>query len=359
MNYRKTTILAETALSGSGTKAIDINIKDIISRITIGYYTTKAQNYMDLYAHADITKVELVDGSEVLHSLNGGENQALCIYDRKCRSMNEGYHVSGNPDYSTYGIDFGRFLYDPLLALDPSRFRNLQLKISYNVALSDTAASAGALEVWADVFEEKVVSPVGFLMAKEHESWTLGTANAYHYVDLPTDYLLRKLLVQGYLKDYNPDYQVGEVRLDEDNEKRIVFDLGMEDYLRAMRGVWTPVEETLQMYVHTGADHIQYVTPTDYTLAVSGVGNGGDAAIYAPAQVSGGKVDLRCTDSRFFKGLVQGGLPNHCFEFPFGNPQDLDDWYDVTRLGRLRLRLREGSGTSGSANTILQQLRRY
>ena len=102
MNYRNATILASKALTTSGTETIDINVKDIISRITLSWKVSKSKHSMDSYAHKDISKIELVDGSDVLHSMNGGENQALCIYDRRCPTMNHGQSLTANSLFSTY-----------------------------------------------------------------------------------------------------------------------------------------------------------------------------------------------------------------------------------------------------------------
>ena len=107
MKYRTATLMAEAdQTDGAGTKVIDINIQDIISRIVIYWKITKSVSYMMSYCHTDITKIELIDGSEVLHSLNGGQNQALCIYDRKIGSMNHGQYIGANSQRSFYAIDF-------------------------------------------------------------------------------------------------------------------------------------------------------------------------------------------------------------------------------------------------------------
>lgn len=359
MNYRKTTILSETNLTPAGTKTIEINVADIVSRLTIAWRVTKSKHSMDSYPHKDITKIELVDGSDVLHSLDGGQNQALCIYDRKCPTMNHGQHLLANSEYSTYGIDFGRFLFDPVLALDPKRFKNLQLKITYDFDIADTGATLGYMEVWADCFDEKVVTPMGFLTAKDFESWTLSAASAYHYIDLPTDRVLRKMLIQGYLAAYEPWYQVLEARLSEDNDKRVPFDLELEDYARVMKGVWTPVAEPFVGVADSGGAMTYYLTPTDYWAQLSCVahtagyvtqGTGGRGGKFTPISNA---ATIECG------GIAYGFLPNHCYEFAFGDPKDIDDWYDVTKLGSLRLRLKGGSGSSGNVDTILQQLRKY
>lgn len=361
MNYRNAKILAEEDIGDAGTKTIDINIADIISRITIAFAPTKSKHGMDSYAHKNISKIELVDGSDVLHSLDGGQNQALCIYDRRCPTMKSQEEMTGVKEYSLFGIDFGRFLFDPVLALDPKRFKNLQLKITWDENVSDTGVSVNGLEIWADCFDEKVISPMGFLSAKNYESWTLSAAGVYKYVDLPTDRAIRKMLIQGYLAGKEPWYQVLEARLSEDNDKRIPFDLDLEDYQKVMRGVWAPVEEGLCGVCTSAGGNLFYVTPSEYMPIVNPTYLG-DLGYVSENDTwnRGGKFTPRCSGTTaFFMAKVFGYLPNHCFEIPFGDPKDMDDWYDVTKLGSLRLRLKSGSGTSGNVDTILQQLRKY
>ena len=168
MKYRRTILLAATDVGAAGTKTIDINVAQPISRIGMEWKIFKSVSLMHSYAHKDITKIELVDGSDILHSLDGGKNQALCILDRKVGSMNQGQWIGGANQRSFYGIDFGRYLYDPQLALDPARFKNLQLKVSHNKAISDTGGTLGTLEVWAEIFDEKVISPIGFQIGRAH-----------------------------------------------------------------------------------------------------------------------------------------------------------------------------------------------
>jgi len=359
MKYRTTHLFAETSENTAGTETIPITVKDIISRIVIAWRVTKSKYGMDSYMHSDITKIELVDGSDVLFSMDGGECQALCIYDRRCPTMNHGQILGGNSQYSTYGIDFGRFLHDPELAFDPTKFRNPQLKITHNLAVSDTGVSAAWLEVWAECFDEKIVTPVGFLMSKEYHSWSITAADTYHYVDLPTDYPIRKMLIQGYAKGVEPWYQVAQARLDEENEKRIPFDWDLEDYYRTMKGSWTPVEDRIYAYEETTGIYAYYLTPSNYYGNWAGAAVGTDAPSCLTGAATGGLFTLRTDTLSSVSGIASGYLPNHCFEFPFGDQMDLADWYDVTKLGNLRLRLKSGSATSGSGNVILQQLRRY
>jgi len=358
MNYRNTLLLAEKTLTTSGTEIIDINVKDIISRITIMLQVLMADHGMDSWAHSDISKIELIDGSNVLHSMDGAENMALCLYDRKCRTMKGEVWLSACRGISIYGIDFGRFLNDPELAFDPAKFTNPQLKITYNVALMDTSATYGYLSVWADVFDEKVVSPVGFLMSKEVWS-AVKPIDGYEAIILPTDYPYRKMLVKIFKSAYEPYDLVDEVRLDEDNQKRIPFDFNLEDYFHIMKGFWTPVTDNIYGVGGNTGNRVFYVTPSGYYNIASGKIVGDGYWRTENLQRGGVFTPYTSTAAPFFQAEVTGYLPNHCVEFPFGNPMDMADWYDVTKVGSLRLRLHAGDTDLTDCGIVLQQLRRY
>lgn len=359
MNYRTTKLLAETNYTAAATKTIPIIVKDPISRIIIAWRVTRAGGGMDSYPHADISKIELVDGSEVLHSLSGGENQAVCIYDRKAKTMNHGQHFDSSSEYSTYGIDFGRFLYDPVFAFDPTRFNNPQLKITHSHLISDTGASSGNLEVIAQMFDEKQISPVGFLSTRQIKDFSISAAGVYDYVDLPTNLPLRALFIQGYRSAYEPWYQVIEARLNEDGEKRIPFDWDLEDYHRIRKGWDSPIQEQIMGVASAGGETF-YTTPTDFwaTLVAQTQNNVFDINM-SGSSMKGGVATLISASASQFTGLVHGWLPNHMFHLPFGDPQDPADWYDVTRLGSLELRVKTGTGTSGNIRTSVQQVRSY
>ena len=359
MNYRRATLLAEKNLVGTGTEVIEVVTKQPISRIGLKWRVLKVESVMVGYPHLDIVRIELVDGSDVLYSTDGGQSQAICIYDRKAPTMNHGQHSVANSEYSSYGIDFGRYLYDTQLALDPAQFRNLQLKVTYDANNCDASAASGNLEIFAEVFDEKVINPIGFLMTKEHHK-RVPPAAGYWYVDLPLDFPYRKLFIQGYRISKEPWDNVINARLDEENEKRIPFDVQLFDYYMQNKGVWHNVEETCVGACIAGARHF-FVTPTDfYTMPFMTPMGGGAQAMWTPNYTPGGDIAVTAAGGTQFGGVVRGWLPNHVFEFPFGDPQDLADWYDVTRIGSLRLRLNAGAGgANGTVSAILQQLRYY
>jgi len=357
MNYRYAELLSETTLDADKTEIIDLDIHDVISRLDIFYRYSASQHGMDSYGYADIEKIEIVDGSDVLFSLTGGEAQALNIYNRRAPTMQHGQHSSGNSEFQTFGIDFGRKLWDPILALDPTKYVNPQLKITVDFGTSDTGISASYLTVKAHMFDEKAVSPTGFLMAKEHYSYSIGSDGSYEYVELPKDYLTRKMLVKAYASGYEPWYQIEDIRLDINNEAKIPFDVNVEEYNRSRKGVDVTVEETFEC-VLTGAARTYYITPTSYYSDVLLLGVDADDIQYS-AIPKGGKVELKSATGVQAYGIARGYLPNHCIHFPFGIEDDPTDWFDPKGVDKARVRLEAGSGGTGTGAIVLEQLRPY
>jgi len=359
MKYRTTHILAQTTLdTEGGTETISLKVKDPISRLTLGYDVTGVDKAKIAPLAAGLTKIELVDGSDVLFSMDGYECQALAIYDRRVNTLNHGQYIIGNAIYGSFPIDFGRFLHDPELAFDPKKFDNPMLKVTYDTDACDASATVSHLEVWADCFDERTISPIGFLMSKEHWKQTITTDN-YSYVDLPLDHTIRKLLVRGFKTQQAPWYCIAQARIDEDNEKRVPFNWDMEDYHRIMKGVWLPVIEQIVDYANENGDFDIYVTPTDYYVVWAGLPQGSYnvwTATYSP----GGYVQRHASGTTMVSGIVYGWCPHHCIEFPFGDQRDIADWYDVALKESVRLRLKGSAETTpGVGSVVLQQLRRY
>jgi len=356
MNYRQASLLAQEDASTAGTKTVDLDIKDVISRIQVKYgYTNGSHDATDHPAKI-VSKVEVVDGSTVLYSLSGREIEALDFFDgRKVRPYELEYR-SGVPGYVLLDLNFGRKLYDPLLAFDPKKFSNPQIKVSHNKALGGSAPSSSTLEIVADVFDQKAVTPQGFLMSKEHDTETL-VANAYVNVDLPTDYLMRKLLIMSRTAGYELDNQIATIKLDEDNDKRVIIDADMDDYFMEIENLFGPYREQLVGTFSGIASHDWYCTPISHSeLHVRPIGG---ATVALDAEFGGGKFSMTPSAVTAWRGGVVGFEPHGAVPVIFGDQDDLADWFDVTKVGTLRLRLKAAASPSGSLEVVTQQLRKY
>jgi len=361
MNYRLAEILAEEDASTAKTKTIDITLRDVISRIVIRMRAKNGADRAVLAAHPAglISKIELVDGSNVLFSLNGYEAQALNYYDQLVTPDTEIIDGENDWQFATFCMDFGRYLYDPLLAFDPKKFTNPQLKITHNYQTIDDGAAEGKLQIFAHIFDEKAVTPEGFLMSKQVQTYD-SAAGAYEYIDLPTDYPFRKLLIRAYLVDKSFESEICEFKLSEDSDKRIPMDVEIEPLIREMCGALPPIHEHWQVRGQTDAT-VFFGMPT-YWPIFYGMSQASEDwlrdATYYQGDKQAIKADVNMSSPAM--GVIYGYVPHQVVSIPFGLQDDPADWYDVTKLGSLRARLKGTAGSSAAEVTLfLQQLRKY
>ncbi len=360
MKYRSAQLLAPEDLGAAGTKVINLDLDQIISAIDIRFQTTKASQGQSEASPGNITKIELVDGSEVLHSLTGYENQALAYYNTPGISMEHGQHISTLSEVDMFRIAFGRWLWDEELAFDPKRFRNPQLRITFDEDLSDNSVTANELEVLARIFDEKPVTPMGYLRSIEHNDYTPGANNSFEVVKLPEDDPIRQILVRAFTDGFEPWTTIKEARLDENNLQRVPFEFtDLEQYYRMMKAYW-PLIQTQISAISAAAGHTFYIPQTDFYSGALFAGLGGTTEVFhTNASSKGGKLQITGSGEINILGQTQGYLPWHCYQFPMGRPAVMDDWFEPQGKSP-RLRLRAGSnGTSGAVQVILETLRRY
>lgn len=356
MNYRLASILPSEAANTAGTKTIDINVADPVSRFVIQIKGFNNGNEPTAHPAKMISKIELVDGSDVLFSLSGVEAQALNFYDSGklphtvLNYLNDVYAIA------TFHIDFGRFLYDPVLAFDPKKFTNPQLKITHDLAAGGSTPDAALLSVYAHLFDEKSVSPTGFLMNKEQYSYTL-VQSAKEHIDLATDYPYRKLILQSMSTTLQPWEQFNQVKLSQDNDKKVVInDEKTSDLLKLYR-LWPEITETIVAKTKAAANQVIHCTPT-YERIATLVGIAADADAYI-VDTYGGAITVYDGAAASIQMVLSGLVPHSAFCLPFGTQADIADWFDVSAIGSLRLTLKAGSSASGTCEVITQQTRSY
>lgn len=359
MKYRSTNIFAQKSYTANFTELIDIKVADPISEIQINYQGYNASGTAGATAHwaKCITEIALLNGSDVLFSMEGLDAYALAYLHYKGFPPEWKHYLGTN--YFSIGIriPFGRKLWDPKLALKPSEFKNLQLKIVSDMDAGGVAPTASKLDVWAQCFDELAISPEGFLSAKLIKEYTMGDAS-HEYTELPTDEKIRKLLIRTLVAGTEPNQVLSHVKLDEDNDKHVILDADA-DVLGWMFG-----DENIKVIEHfifqnDASQRSYYCTPTskcaghanEWAAAASGYfavydGDGGRVKIDGSAAVNG-----QCT--------VEGYYPNGVFSLPLGNQEDIEDWFEPSRDKALRLDLKSCSSMTNAAQILLQTLRKY
>jgi len=362
MNYRLATILAREERAADITKVIDLNLADPMSQMIITHESYNATSGTPTAHPAEcITKIELVDGSDVLFSLTGKEAQAVDWYHR----MEEPSNVIQYPPtlYNTevYVMNFGRFLWDALYAFDPTKFTNPQLKITIDVDGGGTNVTTGYLTVLAHIFDEKAITPEGFFMHKEIKDYALASA-AHEYTDLPTDYPYRKLFARIQKYGTGPEDCFDIIKLSEDNDKRVPYNHTISEILRTIVGQGREYREVILSEGYINGS-FSYCTPSFRQMMMATQWRPTpSAALTSLFYCDGGRFWIRnqsATSNLMI--LSTGWCPHGVIEIPFGLQDVPDDWYDVTKLGSLRLDILSASGVSSSdeCQIFLQQLRKY
>lgn len=362
MNYRLATILDREAVAADKTKIIELNLADPVSQIQVVYESTGVgAGQADGHAAKCITKIELVDGSDVLCSLTGQEAQALDFYHNKKEPANQQIYLDTMNAEEIFNINFGRWLYDPRLAFSPVKFKNPQLKITIDLNAGGVSSVAGFLSVFGHIFDGKQVSPDGFLMHKEIKDYTLGSAS-HEYTDLPVDYPYRKLLFKTQTYGTGPEYLIDTIKLSEDNDRKIPINCTMFQLLRAIMGQTPPYRENI--VVSGGASGLKfYCTPCYWPkVGISQWEGSNNAKTATVWQGDGGRGYYYLEGvGNNYNITAEGHAPHAAVEIPFGNQDDPEDWFDVSKLGSLILDCKSVSGRSSSDSTqvFIQQYRKY
>lgn len=355
MNYRLANILAEESIDTAATKTLDINLADPISRIVIQAKGTNSSGVPTAHPAKMISKIELVDGSDVIFSLSGVEAQALNFHNSGKMPHTVLNYVNDVSVIATYHLDFGRFLYDPLLALDPRKFVNPQLRITHNKALGGSAPDAGKLYCYAHIFDDKEVSPEGFLMSKEQYSFSI-TASATEHIDLSVDHPYRVLMIMSMAAALQPWQQFNTVKLDQDNGRRIIINGEKTSDLLKLFAQWPSFSENIIATMKNGTT-VAFCSAS-YNREGVLVGVGADADAYI-TETWGGSISMTDGAACTVTCVVDGEAPHGSLAIPFGMQGDPADWFDVSEVGSLKLDLAASADGSGTTEIVSQQLRKY
>lgn len=360
MKYRQATLLATESIATAGTKVVDINVKDCISRLMIILELTNVGYTPTNHPLAALKTIEVIDGSEVVASLTGYAAQAMAYYDDGVMPHNELNYENTAVIRAVAILNFGRRLYDPDLALDPMRFRNLQLSIAHDKALGGCIPVAGNIRVIADMFDEKSVTPTGFLLNKEVVSFT-PEAGVGKYIELPLDNTIRKLLIMNTNDAEEPDVEFETIKIDEEDGKRVIIDCKTMDLIRSMDSRYPRFSEYFSGRVGTAGADFYLSACKDIMFGV--IGSSGTAAYYHGAWSGGRKRNLKGSATQEFGGSVSGRCPHGAVPIFFGDQQDVEDWWDVSALGKARViatpRSSPAIDTAKTTDVIVQSLQRY
>ena len=226
MRTRDFVVEYQKTLDDSGTLIKDMDIVDPVSALYLEFEGTNGSTDNKANWLSDvITKVEIVDGSEVLYSLNLSELEALHFYKLgKTPTLFPSEWADGTQRHGCFLL-FGRHLWDQQFGMNFASLRNPQLKITTNIAAIRAASAtdgfvSGTLKgtIIAKIMED-VSMPSKYLMAKEINSFT--SASGEKRIDLPIDYIYRMLMLRVSARYSDIDLTLSDLKLTCDSDKFI------------------------------------------------------------------------------------------------------------------------------------------
>ena len=242
----------------SGTKTFNLDYTDPITQLDLYIEATNGSGgNLENPPERCISKVEIVDGGEVLWDLPGEVMFAAFCHDAEQVPYSEREEAQSTGIRQQLPIRFGRWLWDPVYAFDPRKHKNPQLRFTFNEAAVNTAGTTGYV---SDSFTftlhvrlmEGAPAPKAFLSYRTVESFTT-VAGGARRVEMPTDKVIRYLLTRAYEVDIALYTSLTNFKLSADGGKYVPFDLPARDMMNRMCESFEP----LQLPLHSLADDLQ------------------------------------------------------------------------------------------------------
>ena len=360
----------------AGVWTFNVNLVDPVTEFKIWCFARVSEHdaLMNQCLPYCIDEVALIDGSEVIQAMTGPEAIALYMFDHGKAPMHWHQELTGMSNYWCIPLTFGRHLTDPEYIFDPTKFRNPQLRITWNLSAINAVGVAGGwlergtvlptgggldISVWAKVMEEGA-RPKGYLMAKELKEF-ITAVSGQDITYLPTDFDIRKVLVRSHLLCGDMTDSIARLKISQDEDKWIPVDLlGMDfiflhyDWFDEMEFDLKVCRDDLENDEHFGGQYSHGV----------GIGAENDAIV----NLRGWTSNCFATDAHAHDGATNDNVqlwvrtftrtPFDTYCYPFGDQMDREDWLKVAKIGNLRLILTQGA--AGYTTQIwIQQIHPY
>ena len=334
----------------SGTRTIDLPKSALLSDLMLRFWARNGDNpNVNNPLYDKITKVEvIVNGSEVVKSLNAKEIQALAFYDTGKKPHRELNDWAGAEQWEHIPIHFGRFPGDLEYGLDCKKVTNPQLKITWDTTGAGSISTAlfsitdyPVIDLLAtQLLEGPATFPKGYIKSHEITTWDPTANSETKRVELPVGNLFRRIVVRCYAPTWWPRQGLAYTYLDLNVGVRQPFKMETEDWVQLMRQWYGKVTQSGRIALTNVFTNMKFgmgilagvagVCRTDNIVVCSNGGSGGTLSMCAR--------DITAADGTG-EGIVtqiiaHGDLYHSCFCLPFDKPTDdfmLDSskWTDV------------------------------
>jgi len=210
----------------------------LLLRVSGSQKTGYGQDSDDWRIIDEISKLEVIlDGATVCKSLTGYQVQGLSVYDQGVMPPSVWKNYATNTQWCYLLVNFGRWLFDLDYGLDLARYSNVELRITNTATDSDFAdLSVSVLGYY--LRDAPAGQFKGLLRTEEWRRWAT-VADETKYLDLPTEYILRRIILQAipdvdsnYVEETNQWNLMDDIELALDTGQTRVYKGGLDDLVR-------------------------------------------------------------------------------------------------------------------------------
>lgn len=365
-------VYQETQSSDKSSKIWDLKYPDPVSALIFEFQATNALvSNEDNFIADVVSKVELVDGSNVLMCLTGHELEAQAFYHlKRAPWIHPSEWLSGN-QMSYLPLFFGRKLWDPDYALNLKSYKNPQLKITWDLGAVTAVAASGSfltgtfkISVIAKLMEGMGM-PSKFLSQKEVNAFTMVTSGDRDLIDIERSYPIRMMMLRSYLETYDFREGIDHIKLYCDGKKFVPIDRYSAQLMWEAVSKYGPFEFKHDIQRATGAV-IRWILGQDNMPTIRNYTTGQDRIFQHTLEFSGNTTLEIYTDagagvsSREYKIATEHGwAPHHTLPIEFGDMDRPETWFPAKEFEEVKLLLScpSGGGIASVCSVVLEQER--
>ncbi len=367
MRFRTVEMHYELALDDTGTKPIEIKTRDPLSAIRLEFKGSNGSSYNKSNRMDDIiTKIELVDGSDVLWALNCKNGQAQQFFNTKQTPFIRIEERGGGSTRQELLMQFGPKLYDLDYWLDLTKFTSPSLKITTDedavraIAADGFATGSFKVTVTLHVIEEGANPSKGFLMCKEIYSFTSATSGDEH-VPIPMDYPIAGILLRAYVAGNDINENISALKLSCDAGKYIPIDKKVGDICTMNETDYGICEIRAQLDRKNGETVLHCINKEPVAMLL-----GDEATLVMQAMYQwSGQFNLSVYDNagaavtaeRWIRTIIQGTCLHSATYVALGQLDQVETYFDPKEWNDVELILTQAAASV--VEVCLQQLRTY
>lgn len=302
-----------------------------------------------------VSSMQVVDGSNVLHSLSMREEQAYNSFKNGKMPFQFLTQGAAAIPIEEAIIDFRNAPGSLTWYLDTSRYQNPQLVLTHALTISATAGFAtgtGKVTVIARVIDNGAPAQQGFVLAKEINSFASAASGDVN-TDLPLDFPLAGILVQNPVDGQRPDETLSNFKLTADVDSFIPVNEAYSDLENRNADDYGIFEQSM-VYLNDTAPALKfdlYYNTRGHVGAAGATGKG----ILTVLDENTVTVAATTGDAALNRVSLRGFCPHSSVYYPIGDGIDPNQVLPVQGMSKLQLKLTNAATGATPKVCIFQQ----